>query len=204
MTEAVFAPGAPRPHLGGPSVHTLRIELLHVEPMVWRRFVVPSETKLPKLNRMLEAVMGWEGYHLHMFEVADLRIGWPDELSADIIDERRVTLQQLLPRAESRLQWSYDFGDSWHDDIVVEAIEAPSPHVRYPMCTAGERACPPEDCGGVFGYEQLRAVLADHAHAEHEHWRDWVGVGFEPGAFDQMAATARLRRVRQQPATRRR
>ena len=65
-----------------------------------------------------------------------------------------------------------------------------------PMCTAGERACPPEDCGGVWGYENLRAALADPAHAEHEHLRDWAGAGFDPDAFDQMAVTARLRRVR--------
>ena len=196
MTDAGFVPGAPRPRFGGPGVHTLRIELLDVSPMVWRRFLVPSDTKLPKFNRMLEAVMGWEGYHLHMFEVADLRIGQPDDFSADIIDERHLTLEQLLPRAGSQLQWSYDFGDNWRHDVVVDAIEAPSPDVRYPMCTAGGQACPPEDCGGVYGYEELRAVLADPAHAEHEHMRDWAGDGFDPGAFDQMAATARLRRVR--------
>ena len=77
MTDVGIVLGAPRPYFGGPSVHTLRIELLHVEPTVWRRFIVPSETKLPKFNRMLQAAMGWEGYHLHMFEIADLRIGLP-------------------------------------------------------------------------------------------------------------------------------
>ena len=196
MTEPGLAPEAFRPLLGGPSVHALRIELLDVEPMVWRRFVVPSDTKLPKFNRMLETVMGWEGYHLHMFEVADLRIGRPDEFSADIIDERQLKLEQLLPRVGSRLQWSYGFGDGWEHAVAVEAIEAPSPDVRYPICAAGERACPPEDCGGVWGYEHLRAVVVDPAHPEHEHLRDWVGTGFDPDAFDQMAMTARHRRVR--------
>lgn len=196
MTDVGFVPGTPLPFLGGPSVHTLRISLLHVEPTVWRRFVLPSETKLPKFNRMLEAVMGWEGYHLHMFEVADLRIGQPDDFSTDIIDERHLVLEQLLSRVGSQLQWSYDFGDGWEHDVVVEAIEAPSPDVRYPTCTAGERACPPEDCGGVWGYEELRVALADPAHAEHEHLRDWAGAGFDPDAFDQMAATARVRQVR--------
>jgi len=196
MNEAVFVPGALGPLLGGPSVHTLGVELLDVEPMVWRRFVAASETKLPKFNRMLEAVMGWEGYHLHMFEVADLRIGQPDEFSFDIIDERSVTAEQLLSRVGSQLLWSYDFGDSWQHNVIVEAVEAPSPDVRYPMCTAGQQACPPEGCGGVFGYDHLRAVLADPAHAEYEHLRDWAGAGFDPDAFDQIAATARLRRVR--------
>lgn len=169
---------------------------MRVEPVVWRRFVVPSETKLPRFNRMLEAVMGWQGYHLHMFEIVDLRIGAPDEDDDDVIDERRITVKQLLPRVESRLRWAYDFGDNWQHDVVVEAIEEPLVGGRYPMCTAGERACPPEDCGGVGGYEELREVLADPEHDEYEHLRTWAGVGFDSDAFDQMAATKRLRSVR--------
>jgi hypothetical protein len=196
MPEPGFVPVTPRPYIWGPSVHTLRVELLRVEPVVWRRFVVPSETKLPRFNRMLEAVMGWQGYHLHMFEIADLRIGAPDEDDDDVIDERRITVKQLLPRVESRLRWAYDFGDNWQHDVVVEAIEEPLVGGRYPMCTAGERACPPEDCGGVGGYEELREVLADPEHDEYEHLRTWAGVGFDPDAFDQMAATKRLRSVR--------
>ncbi|MEQ8717367.1 MAG: plasmid pRiA4b ORF-3 family protein [Acidimicrobiales bacterium] len=193
MTDTTI--GTPR-YLWGPSVRALRVELLGVGPVVWRRFVVPSETKLPKFNRMLEAVMGWQGYHLHMFEIADLRIGSSDEDDDDVIDERRITLKQLLPRVGSQVRWAYDFGDNWHYDVVVEAIEEPSPDVRYPMCTAGERACPPEDCGGVGGYEDLRDALADPEHSEHEWLREWAGVGFDPDAFDQTAATQRLRRVR--------
>lgn len=135
MTDLGSAPITLRHDFGGPGVHTLRIELLYVEPMVWRRFVVPSETKLPKFNRLLEAVIGWEGYHLHMFETADLRIGVPDEDDDDVIDERRITVKQLLPRIGSQMRWAYDFGDNWQH--VVEAIEESSPDVRYPMCTAG-------------------------------------------------------------------
>ncbi len=187
---------APRPYFGGPSVHTLRIELLYVEPTVWRRFVVPSETKLPKFNRMLEAAMGWEGYHLHMFEIADLRFGVLDEDDDDVIDERRITVKQLLPRVGSQVRWAYDFGDNWQHDVVVEAVEEPSPDARYPICTGGERACPPEDCGGVGGYEELREVLADPCHDEHEHLREWAGAGFDADAFDQMSVTKHLRQVR--------
>lgn len=196
MTDVGNVFGAPRPFFGGPSVHTLRIELLYVEPTVWRRFIMPSETKLPKFNRMLEAVMGWEGYHLHMFEIADLRIGMPDEDDDDVIDEKRITVMQLLPRVGSQLRWAYDFGDNWQHDVIVEAIVEPSPDVQYPLCTDGERACPPEDCGGVGGYEDLREALADPAHPEHEFLREWAGAGFEPHPFDQLAVTKRLRKVR--------
>jgi hypothetical protein len=91
---------------------------------------------------------------------------------------------------------TYDFGDNWQHDVVVEAIEEPLADDRYPMCTAGDRACPPEDCGGVGGYEDLRVVLADPALPEHGHLRGWAGAGFDADAFDQMAVTKRLRRVR--------
>jgi len=164
--------------------------------MVWRRFVLPSETKLPKFNRMLEAVMGWEGYHLHMFEIADLRIGLPDEDDDDVVDERRITVKQMLPRRGSQLRWAYDFGDNWQHDVIVETVEKPSPTARYPICTGGERACPPEDCGGVSGYEELREALADPTHPEHEHLREWAGAGFEPDECDQVAVSKRLRKVR--------
>lgn len=177
-------------------MHTLRIELVGVEPLVWRRLVVPSETKLPRLNRLLEAVMGWEGYHLHMFEIGDLHFGALDEDDDDVIDERRITVRQLLPRVGSQLRWVYDFGDNWNHDVIVDTIEESSAGARAPMCTAGAQACPPEDCGGVGGYGELRAVLADPAHEEYEHLRAWAGAGFDADAFDAAAVTRRLRRVR--------
>ena len=189
-------PVTPSGYFWGPSVHTLRVTLLSVEPTVSRRFVVPSETKLPKFNRMLETVMGWEGYHLHMFEIEDLRIGAPDEDDDDVIDERRITVKQLLPRVDSRLRWAYDFGDNWQHEVVSEAIEQPSSNVRYPMCVDGERAGPPEDCGGVGGYEHLVAVLGDPSHEEHEFLTEWAPPGFDPAVFVLVAANRRLRRVR--------
>jgi hypothetical protein len=177
----------------GPSVYTLKVSLREVEPSVWRRIVVPSETKLPKFARWLEAAMGWEGYHLHSFGIAGLRFGAPDEDADDLIDERRVTVKQVLPRVGSTLQWDYDFGDGWEHEVVVEAIEEPSASVRYPVCLAGARACPPEDCGGPSGYEELLAVLADPTHPEYEQLRGWAPPGFDAGRFDMVAANQRMR-----------
>jgi hypothetical protein len=177
----------------GPSVHTLRVSLRDVDPTVWRRVVVPSETKLPRLARWLEAVLGWEGYHLHSFNVAGLQFGAPDEDADHVIDERRVTVKQILPELGSVLRWDYDFGDGWEHDVVVEAIEEPSPSVRYPVCVDGAQACPPEDCGGVSGYDELREVLADPTHEEYEHLREWAPDGFDPDHFDVVAANRRMR-----------
>ena len=177
----------------GPSVYTLRVSLRDVEPTVWRRIVVPSETKLPKLARWLEAVMGWEGYHLHSFDVAGLQFGAPDEDADYVIDERRVTVKQVLPGVGSALRWDYDFGDGWEHDVEVEAIDEPSAAVRYPVCLDGAKACPPEDCGGVSGYDELRAVLADPTHPDYEHLSGWAPPGFDADRFDLVDANQRMR-----------
>jgi len=158
--------------------------------------VVASDTKLPKFNRMLEAVMGWDGYHLHMFEVGGLRFGPPDEDDEAMIAERNITLAQILPRPGSSLSWTYDFGDNWTHEVVAESIEEIQPGTRYPVCTAGERACPPEDCGGAWGYEELLAALADPSHEEHESMVEWAPAGFDPATFDLEAANRRLRAIR--------
>lgn len=177
----------------GPTVHTLRVSVLNVEPEVWRRVVVSSETPLPKLNRVLERVMGWEGYHLHLFDVFGIRFGVPDEDMDSVINEKAATLKQVLPYVGMGLRWDYDFGDGWEHDVVVEAIESPGEGTRYPICLDGARACPPEDCGGASGYGHLVAVLADPDHDEHEELAQWAPGGFDPAAFDLVAANRRLR-----------
>lgn len=178
----------------GPTVHTLRVSLRDVEPQVWRRVVVGSDTPLPKLKRVLERAMRWEGYHLHMFDVGGVLFGEPDEDSADyVISEKAATVKHVLPRVGASLRWNYDFGDGWEHDVVVEAIESPAEGTRCPICVDGALACPPEDCGGVPGYEHLVAVLADPGHEEYHELAQWAPDGFDPAAFDVVAANRRLR-----------
>ena len=179
----------------GPTVHTLKVTLRDVSPDVWRRVVVRSETTLPKLARTLEAAMGWESYHLHLFDAGGIQFGEPDEDfdSDHVIDARKVTVKHVLPEVGSALRFDYDFGDGWEHDVVVEAIEAPQEGKRYPVCLDGERGCPPEDCGGPSGYGELLAVLADANHPEHEHIAAWAPKGFDPAVFDVVAANRTLR-----------
>lgn len=177
----------------GPTVHVLRVSLREIEPEVWRRLVVRSETRLPKLARFLEKAMGWEGYHLHMFDVGGILFGEPDEDADYLIDERAATVKHVLPRIGSGLRWEYDFGDGWEHDVVVERIAAPEEGQTYPVCVDGDRACPPEDCGGVTGYGHLLAMLTDPAHPEHAELSAWAPPGFDPAAFDLVATNRRLR-----------
>lgn len=177
----------------GPTVHVLRVALRDVEPEVWRRLVVRSEMPLPKLNQSLERVMGWEGYHLHMFDAGGILFGEPDEDADYVINEKAATVKHVLPRVGASLRWDYDFGDGWQHDVVVEAIESSVEGKRYPVCLYGERACPPEDCGGISGYERLLAALADPGDPEHDELVEWAPDGFDPEMFDLVAANRRLR-----------
>ena len=180
----------------GPTVHVLRIQLRHIEPPIWRTFAVASDTKLPKFNRILQAVMGWEGYHLHMFNVAEIAFGEKDEDADYVIPERNITVNQILPRPGSALRWDYDFGDGWEHDVVVESIDEPRPETRYPICTGGERACPPEDCGGPWGFEELLEAIADSTHPRHDELIEWLPLGYDPAEFDPEQATEDMRSPR--------
>ncbi len=148
------------------TVHRLKVTLRHVKPPVWRRIEVGSAVTLGDLVRVLEAAMGWWGYHLHSFTVAGREYGVPDpDWQPDFIDEADHRLGQVLPVAGSKMRWDYDFGDGWEHDVLVEAIRPAEPGVDYPVCIKGRRACPPEDCGGPWGYSDLLEALADPYHA---------------------------------------
>ena len=177
----------------GPTAHVLRVSLRYVEPEVWRRIVAVSDMPLPMFAKVLEQAMGWEGYHLHMFDVGGVLFGPPDENADHLIDEKAAKLTHVLPRVESSLRWDYDFGDGWEHDVVVEAIEPLNPKTKYPVVLEGERACPPEDVGGPPGYEELLRALGKPKHREHKPMVEWVPKGFDPAVFDLVAANRRVR-----------
>jgi len=185
--------------LDPPSVYRLKVTLREVRPPVWRRLAVSSNITLGALSPLLEAAMGWEGYHLHVFEIDGRRYGSADpDWDATDLDERRFRLGQVLSAVGSRMRWDYDFGDGWEHDVVVEAIGPPEAGVTYPRCPAGRRACPPEDCGGASGYDELLRALADPGDPEDAELAAWAPPGFDPARFDPVEATlamhARARR----------
>jgi len=162
----------------------IKIKLLGVtKPPVWRRVQLRADTRLDQLHEILQAALGWENYHLHAFSFGEEEFGPRDpELGLDFSDERRVTLGELTDIG-ARFRYTYDFGDNWEHEILVEDVLPIESGVKLPACTGGVRACPLEDCGGVYGYEQLLAALADATHPEHESMLEWVGGSFDPDAF---------------------
>jgi len=160
---------------------------------------VPSHVNLEELHRIIQAAMGWLDYHLHSFEIGDRRYQLPDEEDAGLddppLDERDLTLREL-PRG-TRFRYEYDFGDSWIHDIRVERVHESDDDLA--LCSDGARACPPEDCGGVGGYENLLQILSEPEHSEYEETLAWLGGSFDPDAFRLQAVNSALVALYREP-----
>jgi hypothetical protein len=167
--------------------YQLRIELQEVQPLVWRRLVVPENVALSKLAVILQYTMGWHGGHLHEFVVGRVHYGIPDEdwpNPEPFVDERRVRLNTLVESGAKRFTFLYDFGDGWEHTIKIEDLVMPENEGKRIRCLAGENACPPEDVGGAHAYFDFVAAIRDPTHAEHDSYLRWVGGNFDPSAFD--------------------
>ncbi|HET8541883.1 MAG TPA: plasmid pRiA4b ORF-3 family protein [Anaeromyxobacter sp.] len=173
----------------------LKVTLAEVEPLVWRRLLVPADVTLAKLHDVLQDAMGWTNSHLHCFEIAGRRIGMVgvEEDSPELEDERRVQVASVLPKKGARLVYRYDYGDDWEHVVEVEDVTAADRRLSYPLCIAGARACPPEDCGGAGAYEDLLRALARPDDDRHDELLTWVGGYFDPEGFDANAVNRLLR-----------
>ena len=181
-------------------IYQLKVTLSDSEPPIWRRFVVDGQISLGDLHSVIQLVMGWSDSHLHHFVVDDAYYGLQDpELSEEgpgTLDEQSFTLTQVAPRPGGSLVYEYDFGDSWKHVIEVEGITEPAAGVSYPRCLVGERCCPPEDVGGIWGYEEFLAALRNAGHPEHSTYIEWVG-DFDPERFDVDRVNERLSNLAQ-------
>lgn len=168
----------------GTGMYQLKATLVGIRPPVWRRVVVPADTTLADLHDVLQAAFGWWDCHLHEFEIAGERYGTDDgEDWSPPKDERRARLDRVV-RPGSTFDYVYDFGDYWRHRVVVEKVLSAQTSRDRPSCVGGRRACPPEDCGGVWGYQELLVVLGDADHPEHESMLEWVSGHFDPAEFD--------------------
>ncbi|HYZ54697.1 MAG TPA: plasmid pRiA4b ORF-3 family protein [Streptosporangiaceae bacterium] len=182
--------------LAGTDVYQLKITLRGVsKPPVWRRVLVPASMTLDLLHEVILRAMGWGGGHLHVFSDGWREYGSPDaELGH--ADERWVTVADLLSGPGGTVTYTYDFGDDWEHGILLEKILPAGPGAAYPVCVAGKGACPPEDCGGAWGYAELKKILADPDHEQHEEMLEWLGLDdaaeFDPAEFSVDEVNERL------------
>jgi len=172
----------------------IKITLKGIKPPIWRRVLVAPEISLDKLHDVLQIVMGWTNSHMHQFESREGYFSHPSFEMEETHSSLKATLASVLRRAKSTIRYEYDFGDSWDHQILLEkVVELDSGAVA--VCLGGKRACPPEDCGGVWGYENLLKIMKDPKHPEHEEMSEWAGKDFDPEAFDLEEINAQLAKL---------
>jgi len=178
-------------------IYQIKVTLRDSHPPIWRRLQVPGWTNLNQLHWIIQFSMGWTNSHLHQFIIDGKYYSEPSPFDFEpVVDERKFKLCDVAPAEKDKFVYEYDFGDSWRHVILVEKIMPPEKGVHYPRCIKGRRACPPEDVGGVWGYEGMLAALKDPSHPEHEMYMEWIGDDFDPAAFDLKEANAALENMK--------
>ena len=200
----VFDLAAPTPAKRRPTKPDLlfqfKITLLDIKPAIWRRIQVPDCT-LVDLHEYIQATFGWENYHLHQFDIDGVQYSQPapdsDDFGMGFEDETDVLLSKLLPKSSQKVKWiyEYDFGDGWRHEILFEGFPPADPKAKTPICLEGERACPPEDCGGPPGYCDYLDAIADRRHERHQELLGWRGQ-FDSEAFDAKNTTKDMRKLK--------
>jgi hypothetical protein len=181
------------------SAYQFKITLKEVRPTIWRRIQVPEAYSFWDLHVAIQDAMGWRDCHLHLFRLGGARsrrqveIGIPGDESvadeAECLPGWETPLSSHFRRVGDRAEYEYDFGDGWLHEVLLEEIPVLNADKRYPLCLAGARACPPEDCGGASGFADLLEIVGDPTHEEHAGTMEWLGGSFDPGAFDPRRVT---------------
>lgn len=192
---------------GNDPIYQLKVVLLGSQPLVWRRLQVPGNANLDWLHAVLQVAIGWTNSHLHQFIVggrcySDTRHHFAEyEGDPEILEARKFTLRQIAPREQDAFGYEYDFGDSWEHEITVDKILPPDAAAATALCLDGARACPPEDCGGVWGYANLLKIFKNRKHPEHKRMKEWLGRAFDAEAFDVGKTNLWLRKLKRPRVT---
>jgi hypothetical protein len=179
------------------TIYEIKVTLRGVRPPIWRRLHIPATYSFWDLHVAIQDAMGWMDSHLHEFRVVpapghpSLSIGIPDEDDFDgdesTLPGWKIPITKFLSVRRKRASYTYDFGDGWEHSVLVEKVLQAVPGARYPACVSGRRHCPPEDVGGVPGYENFLMAIRDPTHEEHESYLTWVDGPYDPEAFDPSA-----------------
>jgi hypothetical protein len=167
------------------SIYQIKISLIGVKPPIWRTVLVASNIDLETFHDVIQLAMGWTDSHLHQFIANKVFYGIPDDdFELEMEDETKYKLSQLLKKEKESIKYEYDFGDSWEHKILLEKILPFDTKTVLPVCIKGKRACPPEDCGGIWGYEELLETISNPNHPDHDDMLEWLGGEFDPEEFD--------------------
>jgi hypothetical protein len=180
-------------------LYQFKITLLEIQPPIWRRIQVKDST-LDKFHERIQTAMGWTNSHLHQFEIEGERYGDPQLLDDgfedfECVDSTVTKISEIIPKAGKRFRflYEYDFGDGWKHEVLFEGCLRTEKGGRYPLCVEGERNCPPEDVGGVWGYTEFLQAIGDPEDEEYDRMLEWAG-DFDPEEFDAAKTTKLMRR----------
>ncbi len=173
------------------QVLQLKVTLVETSPAIWRQIQISSDCTFWGLHVAIQDAMGWTDSHLHMFELAGKRgskahcFGIPDDDGdLEVRPGWEFSVSKFLKAKGDKARYLYDFGDCWDHDVILEELLPALPKTAYPRCIAGERRCPPEDCGGVYGFENFLKIMKNRRHKEHKEMVDWAGGEFDPEEFN--------------------
>jgi hypothetical protein len=178
------------------KVFSLRLHVVGCTPRVWRRLLVRESMWLTRLHDCVQVAFDWYDYQTHVFTIDDLRFGNPfhkDDLTIE--DDRDVTLSDLDLGSRDRILYDYLFGEGWQVEIRIEKALAVEKGTTYPHCSAGERAGPPEDCGGLEAYHDMLACIKEPNTDLGREWLEWLGPNYDPLACDVDKINKGLRKL---------
>jgi hypothetical protein len=176
-------------------IYQLHVQLLGITPLIWRRIQVSGDVSLFRLNLLIQRAMGWKNSHLSEFNIDGRKYGATeqDHFAEGIYEFKKFKLSEVVADVVKSFLYTYDFGDDWQHKVVVEDISAREKEVKYPLCIAGERACPPEDVGGIYGYDDFLEAISDPKHENHADYKAWAKK-FDPAMFDVDKANKAMQR----------
>lgn len=175
------------------KVYQFKIVLEDINPVIWRRIQVPENYTFWDLHVAIQDAMGWFDCHLNQFETISVR---PREIQHIGISDSDYPEIELFSECEEKIsdwfllnerktmRYNYDFGDNWDHKITLEKILTKEEKTKYPICMAGARACPPEDCGGTGGYDNILEIINNPQHKEHKEIMEWLEGKYNPEEFD--------------------
>ena len=176
------------------NVFQFKITLTGSKPPIWRRIIVPEDYTFWDLHVAIQDSMGWTDTHLHEFEITNPKsgkkesIGIPDkEYDRKVLEGWKRKLSDYFTDINKKANYIYDFGDNWNHSIVLEKILPRETKAKYPICIGGDRSCPPEDCGGIWGYEEFIEAIMDPKHENYHQYIEWAGGNFNPEHFNVKA-----------------
>lgn len=175
------------------QVFQLKITMVETKPIIWRRILVDSDTLLVDLHKIIQTTIGWSNAHLHIFNDGKNDYA-PIELEVDnSLDSNKVNLNKIFKKVEQSILYEYDFGDSWSHEVYLEKIIETEEEMQLPTCLDGARKCPPEDCGGVWGFKDFLKIISNPKDPQYKEMKEWLGGEYDPNYFKLEEINAQLK-----------